>query len=226
MGLVACKKCRGKENDMTRQNRSSLDLLKKGKNLIGAEIGVQAGTNARWMLENLDIKKLYLIDPYEEYPCNNKERTIIGPFTEEKETAKALLEIYNDQIDWVYKYSWDALVDFRNNILDFVYIDGDHREESVALDMEYANKIKLGGLLCGHDWRFESVKNGIRKWVSSNQLKFTCCQKLQYVKVIDKHTESSDWWMYLPDAKALWSQKCSKCQNVYNFTIKDISFIN
>lgn len=211
---------------MNRANRPSLDLLKGKKNLIGAEIGVQSGVNAEWMLKNLDIKKLYLIDPYEVYPSNNAARTIIGPFGEGKKKAKKLLKKYEDKIEWVYKYSWDALVDFKNNVLDFVYIDGDHREESVALDMEYANKIKPSGLLCGHDWRFKSVKNGIKEWVNSNQFEFNCCQTKQHVKVVDKHTEESDWWINIPNAKVRWSQKCTQCQRVFNFTIEDVNFIN
>ena len=39
----------------------------KGKDLIGVEIGVYKGEHAKWMLKNKDIKKLYLVDPYENY---------------------------------------------------------------------------------------------------------------------------------------------------------------
>ena len=211
---------------MRRTGRPSLDLLKGKKDLVGAEIGVQSGVNAEWMLKNLDIKKLYLIDPYDVYPCNNKDCTIVGPFEKSKKKAKKLLKPYEDKIEWIYKYSWDALNDLENHSLDFAYIDADHREEAVNLDMEYVRKIKLEGMLCGHDWRFGSVKNGIRAWVSQNQFEFECCKKLQYVKIIDKKVEGSDWWIELPDAKTKWSQKCSQCQNVFNFTIKDVEWIN
>jgi len=40
------------------------EQLKEKKNLIGAEIGVYRGEHALAMLESLDIKKIYLIDPY------------------------------------------------------------------------------------------------------------------------------------------------------------------
>lgn len=35
-----------------------------GENLVGAEIGVFKGENAKRLLDYLDIDKLYLIDPY------------------------------------------------------------------------------------------------------------------------------------------------------------------
>ena len=37
------------------------------KALVGAEIGVYEGAHALGLLNNLDIKKLYLIDPYTTY---------------------------------------------------------------------------------------------------------------------------------------------------------------
>jgi len=39
----------------------------KGKNLIGAEIGVAGGENVRSMLKTLNLSRLYLIDPYTLY---------------------------------------------------------------------------------------------------------------------------------------------------------------
>lgn len=211
---------------MNRKNRPSLDLLKGKKDLVGAEIGVQSGVNAEWMLENLDIRRLYLIDPYKEYPSNNANQTIIGPFSKGKKAAKKLLKKYEDKIEWVYKYSWDTLDEFADQSFDFIYIDADHRKEAVAKDMAYARKIKFGGMLCGHDWRFQSVKDGIAKWVGDSQFEFNCCQTKQHVKIIDKHVEESDWWIEMPDAKTKWSQKCIKCQNVFNFNVKDVSWIN
>jgi len=211
---------------MNRTDRPSLNLLKDKKDLIGAEIGVQAGVNAEWMLKNLDIKRLYLIDPYDVYPSNNSNRALIGPFEGGKENAKKLLEKYEDKIEWVYNFSWDILNNFSNQYFDFVYIDGDHRKSSVLRDLNYASKVKLGGLLCGHDWRFESVKNAIATWVADTQIEFNCCQTKQYVKVADKYTDGSDWWIVIPNAKTRWSQKCTQCQRVFNFKIENVSWIN
>ena len=39
----------------------------KKKDMVGVEIGVWKGKNARQYLNNLSLKKLYLVDPYKHY---------------------------------------------------------------------------------------------------------------------------------------------------------------
>jgi len=118
-------------------DRPALRTLKGKKNLVGAEIGVQYGINARDILEKYDIKTLYLIDPYIDLT---------------DELAKEYLNKFKDKIVWIKKLSWNAVNDIPNN-LDFVYIDGDHNYEAVKKDLEmYYPKVKKGGLFSGHDY--------------------------------------------------------------------------
>ena len=52
----------------------------------------------------------------------------------------------------------DALKDFENRSLDFVYIDANHDVQHVMEDIAgWINKVKKGGILAGHD--FEPPKN-------------------------------------------------------------------
>ncbi len=129
--------------------RDSIKFIKEnlGVGLTGVEIGVREGVHALNIIENLDIKKLYLIDPYQEYPGYGHI-----DFTKNRNTAAHILKDKN--VEWHYKKADKAA----NNIpsgLDFVYIDGDHRYEKVKLDIEnYYPKIRKGGVLAGHDlWR-------------------------------------------------------------------------
>ena len=48
--------------------RSMIKFVKAnlGEGLVGAEIGVYKGDNAKNIMETLDMQKLYLIDSYEE----------------------------------------------------------------------------------------------------------------------------------------------------------------
>ncbi|GAH48299.1 unnamed protein product [marine sediment metagenome] len=66
---------------MPEQDRPFIDFIKdQGKlNLIGAEIGVLYGINAKHLLQALNINKLYLIDPYIPYP---EYLDIKGPFAQ------------------------------------------------------------------------------------------------------------------------------------------------
>jgi hypothetical protein len=118
----------------------------KNKNLIGAEIGVEHGLNAKTMLRFLPIKKLYLIDPYQQKSGD----------TYYKE-AKRFLKKYKEKIEFIRKSSEEAINEIPND-LDFVYIDGSHEYDIVKKDiLMYYNKVKQGGLIGGHDFWADQI---------------------------------------------------------------------
>lgn len=130
-------------------DRPALKNLEGKKNIIGVEIGVQYGINARDILEKYDIKTLYLIDPYVPYPSASGEGMAR---VEGWKIVEEYLDKFRDKIVGIRKHSWDAANDIPNE-LDFVYIDGDHRYEAVKKDLElYYPKVKVGGLFSGHDY--------------------------------------------------------------------------
>jgi predicted O-methyltransferase YrrM len=208
-----------------RQNRPSLNILVGKENLVGIEIGVHIGNNALWMLENLDIKKLYLIDPYDVYPSNNPERVIIGPFPKNKKIAKKLLSTYSDKIEWIYKYSWDALDDIPDKVADFVYIDGDHRGSAVYKDLQYYKKVKPDSLLCGHDWRFPSIKEAVEKFTEEMRVTFKCCDSAQHVKLISKEAQGNDWWIRMPPKSFTRNVKCELCQKTVEINNRSVDWL-
>ncbi len=145
----------------------------------GAEIGVNKGSNAmRFNRANPDCT-LYCIDPWVLYGGMNDFDDAA-----ERETTYALAKQRLDPIDNVQiirKYSMDALQDFENESLDFVYIDGNHEWPYITQDIFYwAQKVKPGGIVSGHDYltnpracAFNQVTEavdaytkafGIRKW--------------------------------------------------------------
>ena len=118
-----------------------------------AEIGVHEGSNAEVMLDNLNIKVLYLIDPYELGIGYDKiqEDTYLESPSVIKQTAHDKLKRYSN-IVWIQKKSKEASVDIGTNV-DYVYIDGDHRYLTVREDIElYFPLIREGGILAGHDY--------------------------------------------------------------------------
>jgi hypothetical protein len=53
----------------------------------------------------------------------------------------------------IRKTSSEALKDFEDGSLDFVYIDGDHSFPYIAHDVyEWSKKIRVGGVMSGHDY--------------------------------------------------------------------------
>ncbi len=135
------------------KRKATLEAIKlfKNKKIIACEIGVFEGKHALNMLKNLNIKKLYLIDPYiryEEYKDKGR------PLKPEKSKTKAhkLLKKYLDRIVWIEKLSDEALGDIKEE-LDFLYIDGNHRHPYVDNDINnYYAKVRNGGIISGHDY--------------------------------------------------------------------------
>jgi hypothetical protein len=159
-------------------DRPSLRSLKYKKDIIGVEIGVQYGINARDILERYNIKTLYLVDPYINY--KNTKGNLVEP--EGKDLAIKYLNKYKDKIVWVYKLSEEAVDDIPDN-LDFVYIDGGHTYEIVKRDLElYYPKVKKGGLFSGHDYakRAPDVVRAVNEFFSKMNLKLYCGGKWDF----------------------------------------------
>lgn len=149
------------------EDRPSFNLLVNKKNLIGCEIGTQYGINAYRILTQLNVKRLYLIDPYEDDSVT-------------EEIAHSLLNQFfvDNKIVWIKKRSADAVDNIKEK-LDFVYIDGNHKYGFVYKDISlYSNLLKENGLLAGHD--FKASEPGVIQAV--NQL------------VKKYHISMWDWW--------------------------------
>lgn len=65
--------------------------------------------------------------------------------------------------------SADAAKLFQDNSLDLVFIDGDHRFQTVSQDiLAYLPKIKSGGWLAGHDYHWPEVAQAVRAILSKH----------------------------------------------------------
>ena len=94
------------------------------RELIGVEVGVLDGWNALDMLENLPIKKLYLIDPYIAYKeygesQSNPKKSQHG-LNEKKKIAIKALKKYKSKIKFIFSFSEEAAKWFKKESLDFV----------------------------------------------------------------------------------------------------------
>jgi len=138
-------------------NRASLDHLRDNKQLVGVEIGVSEGLNAVDMLDKLDIKNLYLVDPYKAFRQWTQEK-LDGHL----KTAKRTLAYYDELITWIREPSEYAVTKIPDLSLDFVYVDGNHEFVDVVKDiMFYWNKLKYGGLMCGDNLEYPETARGV-----------------------------------------------------------------
>jgi len=124
-------------------------LLKNKKDLVGVEIGVLAGSHALKNVRKIRfLKTLYLVDPYFIYKAGglkwDNERY--------EEVAKEKLQKYNDKIIWIKATSAKAVIHFKDESLDFAYIDANHEYEFTLEDTElWTPKVKQSGIVGGHD---------------------------------------------------------------------------
>ncbi len=138
----------------------------KGEKINVCEIGVWYGRNSRMMNDNLNINKLYLIDPY---------------FNAENAKNYAHKRNKKGNEIWIKKKSEDSIEDVE--MLDFIYIDGLHTYKQVKMDLElYWNKLKDGGIMSGHDIHIKGISDAIIEFVKKNNL--------------DIHFgDRRDWWI-------------------------------
>jgi hypothetical protein len=139
-----------------------------GKQLVGVEIGVNRGANSKIMLKNLNIKKLYLVDPYRVY--EGIDGVVQKGHKVAWEEAHKNLKRFKDKIVWMRLLSEEAAKLLPDG-LDFVYIDGNHKYDFVKKDIEvYWNKLKKGGVLAGHDFQEAGVAHAVTEFASKHNL--------------------------------------------------------
>ncbi len=139
------------------------------------------------MLKILDIKKLYLIDPYK-YDVTDESYTDNSELDHAEKIAKKRLLKYKEKIQFIRMTSSDALKLFADGTLDFVYIDGNHSYDYAKKDIEtYYEKTKPRGILAGHD-----IENGI--WYRKNGVTLAVFDFVSKNRLYP-HIALQDWWI-------------------------------
>lgn len=112
----------------------------------GVEIGVNQARHAVFLLDNIPGLMLYAVDPWMAYYRHNQPRQ-----DRYYKIAKKALLGKNCKI--LKKTSMQAVGEFADGSLDFVYIDGDHVFDSTMSDLiMWSPKVKIGGIVAGHDY--------------------------------------------------------------------------
>lgn len=123
---------------------------------VGAEIGVHKGAFTEKFCQ-AGIK-MYAIDPWMAFPGQGRTQMV-----QERQDflyghTQRTLAPYKD-CTIIRATSMDALKQFDDGSLDFVYIDGDHSFRHFAEDIvEWSKKVRSGGIVSGHDYFYTSPK--------------------------------------------------------------------
>lgn len=124
---------------------------------IGAEIGVLSGEYSEVLCRLNPKAKIYSIDSwisYSEFPDFTKKNVLSNCYNT---AVKTLGKYKNSNI--IKKTSMDAIRDFADESLDFVYIDANHTFEYVFKDVtKWSKKVRKGGIVAGHDFEEHIAK--------------------------------------------------------------------
>lgn len=133
----------------------SRDDLPELFNQLGFRSGVEIGVFEGAFTEVLAKGgfKVYGVDPwlvYEDYGTPTYQ-----PIADKRyQKAISRLSKYPN-VELIRKMSMEAVEDFEDESVDFVYIDGNHQFRYIADDMyEWWKKLRKGGILCGHDYAY------------------------------------------------------------------------
>lgn len=140
---------------------------------IGAEIGVDQGLYSEVLCRANPDLHLYCIDAWKAYR-GYTDFTSQAHLNANRENALTNLAPYNCTI--VQEFSRDAVRRYSDQYFDFVYIDGNHEFLHVTEDIYYwGSKVKVGGILAGHDYRRTSmvchVVDVVNGWTYSHEIK-------------------------------------------------------
>jgi predicted O-methyltransferase YrrM len=134
-----------------------VSIIKERGYTRGVELGVKRGDTLKHILAECPSVEMVGVDIWQTTPGYEA-----WDHDEYMRCAMAVAEAYPRRLTLVREYTWDAADSFDDASFDFIFVDGDHRTESVLRDIEaWRPKIRDGGLLCGHDVGWDSVQKAL-----------------------------------------------------------------
>jgi len=136
--------------------RDQLPLLLRKLNLvdIGVEIGVQTGIYSEKILRSSILKRLYSIDCWKNF-SGYKDIANKNQIKQYLNYIKTILRLFKfgKRSVILRKFSIDSVGKFRNESLDFIYIDAQHSYSGVLEDLNlWWPKLKKESVFAGHDY--------------------------------------------------------------------------
>lgn len=138
---------------LTQVNRTMLaSLFSELGFTTGAEIGVAEGHYSKVLLDANPNLTLHLVDPWKTYEGFYEDKNLEKMYEMVQEKLKPYKTVYHR------KKSMEAVEEFPDNSLDFVFIDAMHDFKHTAEDIcEWSKKVKPGGIIFGHDYKFHKT---------------------------------------------------------------------
>ena len=153
-----------------------------------AEIGIGYGMHAKQVLDNTQLKKLYLIDPMQWYSNDGFPPDVqkMGGFEVLVKNIKIHLSEHKDRYKWFRKRSLEITnEEIQDESLDAVFLDADHSYRAVCRDLPFWwKKIKKNGWLLGDDYNscHPGTTRAVNEFSRKNNLKLEFLYKNSSIK--------------------------------------------
>jgi hypothetical protein len=158
-----------------------------GNDLVGIELGVFRAQSFCTILHNCsNVKTLYGIDsylPYSDYLKSGYDGTpAYTMYEKDIELTKSIA--YNkikysgmkEKVIFYEEDSNEAVKKFKNESIDFIFIDTYMTEEQAQNDLEtWYPIIKKNGLFSGHDWGSKQIQIPVNKFREKNNITSNLC---------------------------------------------------
>ena len=136
------------------------------------EIGCYYGKSTIFLSESIKESgkniKLHVIDTFDGYGNSKIENNFYEVF------KKNVFNSGSDEIIKIYSgKSEDEILKFKDEFFEFIFIDGSHDYDDVKRDIQNClKKLKIGGVLSGHDYDYTPVKNAVNDTIGEKNLQF------------------------------------------------------
>lgn len=154
------------------------------KDLSGAEIGVYRGENADELYREVVPATFILVD------CWTPKG--LGFEVDDKgESAEGFLNTYSlhkdrERVTIIKGWSLEVARFFRDELFNFIYIDGNHCLEQCRADLwAWYPKVKSKGVFGGHDFNMDGVRQAVEEFFNGSI-------------ITGRGVSGVDWWIVKP----------------------------
>ena len=149
-------------------------IKRLGPNVKGIEVGVARAESSYCILKECpNVVRLYGIDPYLAFDdWNGHVDQVINDRT--RSIAIQNMVEFGDRFYHFFKKSseWTDPVYITPQVVDFVFIDGDHSLAGAKADMKlFYPMVRPGGLFSGHDYNLPEVRKALEEFREENKIR-------------------------------------------------------
>jgi hypothetical protein len=167
--------------------------------IFGAEIGVFCGEFSAHMLRHFGCLTMVMVDPWTKFQSVRRTMTQrrVRDWRRYFHTTMANTEFAAERRIVLHASSLKGGSILRPGLLDFCFVDACHRYPTVREDLlEWAGKVRPGGLFAGHDYRREAHRQRLGPWAGLYAAVEEWARFNQYVLHFG---EGHVWWVKIPE---------------------------